>query len=107
MKNKTGRTTTIAGYKTGSIIPWVQGLFTFHTGKGKSEPKFTEINLAAQEFANVLVKNMPQGEELNTVLRTVQKVVLAANSSIQLELAPSIPFLGAGNLGMEAPGVDA
>lgn len=91
-------TTKIAGYKTGKIVPWLQGFFTFHTGSAKYEAAFEEISLAAEAFANVLVTKMPEGEDRNRVLGTIRSVVLTANNAIQLGGAIPVPYLGHGTV---------
>ena len=56
--------------------------FTYHRPLGDQPERYTLIRCAAEEFAELLMKNCPRSRELSLALTHLEEAVMEANASI-------------------------
>lgn len=59
-------------------------LFTYHPPTSKTLPKFSAINQAAKNFAEVVLQNCPASADRAIVIRLIQDARMTANRAVAL-----------------------
>ncbi len=63
----------------------LEDLFSFHEVTAEQQAQIDKINEAAKEFARVVIRNTPQGEDQQESIRCIRLAKYFANGSIAIE----------------------
>jgi hypothetical protein len=63
----------------------VKPFFVYHQPTEKQIPRYEAIRAAANEFAEVIIVNTPEGADQTAAIRKVREAVMTANAAIALE----------------------
>ncbi len=68
-----------------TIEETIAEMFKYHPPSLEQLPRYDAIRTAAKHFAEIMVKNTPEGADRTAALRKLRECVMTANGAIALE----------------------